>query len=581
MSASDSGHAGRWVRYGRGAARFVGSAAGVAVVSVVVLGLGYWGLARLPGPGGSALDRAYETLQLLGIQGDVPATGTPWPLDVGRFGAPLLLPYAAAVAFVAVATGRAQKLRLGLVARNHILIVGIGERGATLARALRDRYHVVGIELDSGNGKAASLRKSGVPVVIGDASDARALRRARPGRAARIVVVAGDDSVNLEILATARKLAGPDGVVPTHVAIDSPELWSELHRLPFAGAAGPRRVDFFNVPDRVADLLVEAAVADHLLDPARGYVLRGSGLVLARLTVRLLRSAALADGGAPTRLLIESPDAQAMVKLLRHTDPWVFEHADVRTEPEEAQDLVSGLGFVCGLAEAEALEAGISLRRRMPDASKVLVAFPDEDTGVALEELGVDLGVRLVPTTSRLLTEELFEEAAFERLARGRHEEHNRQQRGNGRATVRWEDDAASRLASHRYAEGVGEMLAGIGAQLVPLTGRRVGTLELSDGARHHLAVLEHNRWWRDKLRDGVTDHPCMVPWDELPDGEQAKDHDSIRILPALLAEIGYEVVLPGAEEVDRRIGAAPDPRAFRPGPPDHLSPVREEHRES
>ena len=54
-----------------------------------------------------------------------------------------------------------------------------------------------------------------------------------------------------------------------------------------------------------------------------------------------------------------------------------------------------------------------------------------------------------------------------------------------------------------------------------------------------------HNAWVRDKINDGwkygpeknatSKEHPCIVPFDELPDIEKAKDHIFTTLVPALM----------------------------------------------
>ena len=591
MRVSASAGTRRSVVATRRLSRFLRGPRAVVVVAVVALGLGYWGFSRLPAENVSASDRAYQTLQLLGLQGSVPAEGTPWQLDVARFIAPLVLPYAALVALFAVAGGEAQRLRMRLFGRDHVLIVGIGTRGAALARSLRDSHHVVAMEIDAANGAALSLRKTGLPVLIGDARDRGALRLARPGRAAHVVLLAGDDTVNLEILAALRGLADTEQPVATHVALDAPGLWSELHRLPFQPGASSRRVDFVNIPDRSAGLLADAASGAGLVEDAKRILIHGAGPEAARLVVQLLRTEELlraSEDGEPLQLVLEGPSAQKCRRTLTRTDAWVLERTKLQVSEDDAGEHDVVLAFVCGLDEAEALEAAVSVRRRVPAAAAVFVAVPDSDTQFALEEIGVEFGVNLVATTTRILSDELFRDATFERIARRRHEAYLREERakpdrpGGDADLVEWDElDEDWRRKNLRYADGVAEALAEIGAELAPLTGRAEGQLPLPQRALEHLAIREHNRWWRDSCRDGIVygptrtpgTRPSMKPWDQLDEEEREKDRESIRLLPRVMAEVGYEIVLPGEREIERRISAAPDPRLYRPEHPECSPP--------
>jgi hypothetical protein len=69
------------------------------------------------------------------------------------------------------------------------------------------------------------------------------------------------------------------------------------------------------------------------------------------------------------------------------------------------------------------------------------------------------------------------------------------------------------------------------------------------------MAELEHGRWNVERLRDDwrygpMKDeqkkiHPCLVPWDVLPDGEtgvKKYDRNAVRAFPEILARAGLEV---------------------------------------
>lgn len=536
----------------------------------VTLLLGFWGLSEIPGETDGFFDKLYRTAQLLGIQGDIPEGGTPWQLNVARFLAPLIIPYAALVAAFAVLGGRAQRLRLRLFGRDHVLIVGAGTRGSTLARALRDSDEVVLMELDGRGGAAASLRRSDVTVLEGDATDPESLAAGQPGHAREIVLLAGDDSVNLEILAMLQVELGERAQVPIHVAIDAPALWAQLHRLSIGGGT-KSRVEFLNVPDRIARALTTEAFRGEL-EPTGGrrIALWGDAQTMARMTVQTLRSVAV---GADTRIVLCGEEANRCRSILRGSDRWVFEAADVVLDDEAEPELDATLAMIAGLGEAAALEAAAILSNRMPEA-RLLVEMNDEESAQAVARIGYDLSrIELVPARAEVLGRDLLEEAAFERIARGRHEEYLRTLTlAPGEApkpTQRpWDKlDREDRRSSLAFADGVPGILDRIGARLVPLTGRRDADLTFPDDVLEYLAIHEHNRWWAFRARDGWgwaesydharKLHDSMVPWDLLPKEACDRDRDSIRCLPRLLRDVGYEIDAPEDDEMRRLMNEA------------------------
>lgn len=69
------------------------------------------------------------------------------------------------------------------------------------------------------------------------------------------------------------------------------------------------------------------------------------------------------------------------------------------------------------------------------------------------------------------------------------------------------------------------------------------------------LAVHNHDVWARQRIADGWTwgprrddaakQHPCLVPYDELPESEKQYDRNTaLEALKAIVA-LGYQIVKP------------------------------------
>ncbi|HEY7174580.1 MAG TPA: NAD-binding protein [Micromonosporaceae bacterium] len=92
-------------------------------------------------------------------------------------------------------------------AHNHIVVVGLGNVGTRVLRALHERgYPVVAIDhIDHPYG-SQYVREQRIPFIVGDESRESTLRRANVAHAAAIVVLTSDDVVNLEYALQGREL---------------------------------------------------------------------------------------------------------------------------------------------------------------------------------------------------------------------------------------------------------------------------------------------------------------------------------------------------------------------------------------
>ena len=539
---------------------FVRGPFAVAATIFAALGLGFWGYRSIEAADLSVADALYRSLQLFNTDAQLPSdSATPWQLEVARFLAPLSVAYAALAAISALLREQAQRLRTRLFARNHVVVVGLGERGLRLARALRPTQTVVAIERDERHGDANSLRRLGVPVLAGDARDPNVLRAARADRAKHVVVLTGDDSSNLDVIAQMAQVVGSSRPPRQHVAIEGASLWAALHRLPLEPRTARRRVEFFSIADRVAAVLVGHAGEAASLSSTQEVLIRGEGPVAARLIVRLARAV---DQNTRVRFRLASRQPDAVLEELRSTDRWVEERSDLEIGP--LHDPSAPLAFVCGLPDADALTAAAAISRGAR-AEQLFVAVRDGDVDRTLEGTGLSLGeATLLPAEKEVLSEALLQRSAVEVIAMGRHADYVVQQRARGEtpatnpSLVPWEQLPESlRESNRRFAEGIADALVELDAELAPLTGPPgQESLSISSEKLEEMARFEHDRWVRDQTDDGWRPaagkkdpehklHPMLVEWEQLSEAEREKDRDGIRALPDLLARVAYALRMP------------------------------------
>ncbi|MFB0538412.1 MAG: TrkA family potassium uptake protein [Anaerolineae bacterium] len=119
------------------------------------------------------------------------------------------------VTFFGRRTGRREwQVALASTCKNHIVVCGLGRDGSRVVeQLLKFDEEVVGIERSPEGQFVESIRKMGVPVIIGDARRREMLVEAGVERACAIVICTEDDLANLAIALEARELKSDIRVV--------------------------------------------------------------------------------------------------------------------------------------------------------------------------------------------------------------------------------------------------------------------------------------------------------------------------------------------------------------------------------
>jgi len=95
-----------------------------------------------------------------------------------------------------------------------------------------------------------------------------------------------------------------------------------------------------------------------------------------------------------------------------------------------------------------------------------------------------------------------------------------------------------------------------MGCDIKPLTDWDAPPLAFSSDEVELLARMEHDRWWKEREAAGWTyapekseprkESPYLVPYDDLPEDVKDYDRNTVRAMPAFLAEVGFAVIRVG-----------------------------------
>ena len=491
----------------------------------------------------------------------------------------------AAIAAYLIRSDRLDALRIRGM-EGHVVVCGLGAAGALLAQAFRAQgRQVLVIEKDDTNPRIVACRDAGIAVLIGDAARPETLRRARLDRAREMLVVCGSDGENMQVTAQANALrqVHPERLTCA-TQINDPELWYALRTWELSESHGVRQ-EFFNL----SELGARALLALH--PPFAG---RSVGA--KRPTGAGAQKILLVGAGPIGQYLIQhmvrqrQDDAEAhkpplqIVLVDRHPEPahdqMHYRHPELRTLAEVtalAMDLRSsefqrgaflfdGHGhcviahaYVCldddGLALSTALLLVNHLRRF---GVPVTVQMPQEGGLASLLNAARSSSDR---SSGQLQVFSLLEQACKpelvlggtnEVLARALHQDYleSAGDKTDSDAAVAWEDlSAEMQEANRNEANHIAIKLKAAGLHLVPLTALEAEPFSFTPDEVEQLAMLEHDRWVKERTALGWTPgprnaenktNPNLVPWSELPEASREMNRASVRQLPTFLMRTGF-----------------------------------------
>ncbi|UCF68652.1 MAG: NAD-binding protein [Acidobacteriota bacterium] len=565
----------------------------VAGLWVAAFWLGYIGFAHyfaLSGSPRSIGDLVYLSLQLFVLESGAVASPAPWPLEIARLLAPAIAGYTAIRALAALFREQLGRLRLRFL-RGHVLVVGLGRKGLLLARTLRERgERVIAVERNEDNEHVAACRSARIPVVIGDARQARVLESVRVERAARVIAVCGSDGVNAEILTRISGLCRRSGrrgpaclahIVDTH-------LCRLLRRRELSRSdTEPRRIDFFNVFESGASamLSIHPIRADASRD---GIVVIGLQELGENVVSEAIRHWSWGDDpvATPLRVVIVDPQAHARTESLLIRRPLLRQTA--RLEPHQmaldspefrrAEFLFDENGtcpiagvYVCVHDDSAGLAAALQLHQRLhqqlPREKVAIIVAMTHDEGLATllsdEEAAADHLARLCAfgLLMRTCDPELLFAGTIEKIARAIHADYLRQARlrnesfADNPSAVEWHElDESLRESNRLQALHIGAKLTAIGCELDDLVEEEPEAFCFTGEELEQLARMEHDRWLEEKRATGwqyapapknpeLKTSPDMLPWQQLPESSRQKDRHAVIALPRLLASAGFSIV--------------------------------------
>lgn len=435
--------------------------------------------------------RLYITASLFLLENGALDGRIPWTLDVARWAAPAVLATAAIGTVVSLLRHRAWSWGARRLS-GHVVVVGLGDRGLQVAAsAKRAGHRVVAIESDPENPHIRSVRRRGIPVVVGSASETSRLRTARLDRAARMHVLVGGPAETTAVAAAVARFhnaatSDPTSPFTCFLALDDADAARDLNALTFNHGTH-LYAEFFSFADRAGP-----AVVDRWSGPAASALEEGPIVVIgASSTARSIVTAVARAQGSSSR----APEVH-----------WVIRDR-TRAVARALNDLAAVVSAAASvtphlLTEPDARTDVAALVTNLPVAPS-LVVVAETDSAEALSLLATaDQALRSTDTRLVCVTEG---ESLLHLL-----EDHER---------IEIFDIARELIGDQQIANGRLEAL-----------GRA-----LHDGYLHHLNVTASVA---ERARK-----PAYRSWATLPDHLRNQNYDAARAAQGMLRELGFEIV--------------------------------------
>ncbi|MFW9998312.1 MAG: NAD-binding protein, partial [Candidatus Odinarchaeota archaeon] len=564
--------------------------AGLGLITLVLGFIGFSKLAAEQNLYHSPSTIFYKVLRLFILEGEF-TTPIPLELEIARFLAPAFLAYAGLKALLLVFQENIQVFRVHFF-KNHAVICGLGDKGFYLAQDfINSGTNVVIIEKNPVNDHLQLIKQDGAVVLIGDATEKVLLQKAKVHRANSLIVVSGDDGVNVEIAVRAYNLINsfkPDSIVKhgkvnCYVHLVDLHLRTTLSRHAiFTNPHDLFVLNYFNSFENAARLLFREYPIEKMtsIDPSSEQIhLVIIGLGRMGQSV-LIQSSKVCYYSATTKPCITVVDKEAEMKVnsFKRFNPHFTKVVDLHYETldvlspklayasfwnDENTPPVT-LFIICIDDDALGLTTALTLLNSLGNEKKPILVRMEDYTGLAtlLYEQNFVKNNPIYPfgMTRDIVSREILLNESLDTLAKIITSEGEIEQITTYiPADLKAVKDSWSYLpenmkeSTRHQADHLEIKLRNIDCVVDQVENRAVKIYELSPNEVEKLAQLEHARWLAEHQLDGWTytrveenSHlkisPYLVPWQKLPEAKKESIRQTVRKIPRLLAGYGLEI---------------------------------------
>ena len=556
----------------------------ISAAWLLSLGLGYLGFTLLSRQAGLSLpvaERVYRTLQLIGLEsGNMEEMGN-WALEISRFLLPGLTAFTALQALSVLFREQAQWLQLWRL-NNHCIVCGLGRKGAYFVNDLLTiGQHPVVIEKNIDDISANDYRRRGAIVLTGDATDPETLFSARITKAKNLVCLLGEDQDNLKIAHRAFQLSKEhQNELTCIIHLGSQDLLGLVKRSELTlSSSAPFVLETFNTYRSAADQIIHRDPGwSSESEPLPEHILIiGMGRLGENITLQLGYHWFTLDKGVKLKITVLDREAVEKTQNLIDRQPEIRENVDFQPinidlnapkaidhvlEKIDALDSLSRL-YLCISNSVLSLKIALALRENPPFTQIPFYVRVEKTSGLAdlfstpivgLNQVGE---LHLIDIHEETCSVDLVIGGSHELMARQLREDYLRNLKtpeAKALLGLSWDEvPEEEKDANRAQASRIYQLLESQNYRLSPLQHWQARNFAFDEEEVKAMAQREHKLWclWKRSKgwQDGPTrderlrTNPALVAWQKLQPLEKMKNIEFIRVLPRLLADMGFEIV--------------------------------------
>jgi len=531
------------------------------------------------------LDLIFLTIQLFTLNEGALLGEKNIQIEIARFLAPSIAAYTVFQTLAVVFRDQFQSIRLRFL-NDHVIICGLGKKGALYAKGfLNNGLDVVIIEANSNNPSLEDLKSEGAYTILGNANDASNLQKAGIEKARHFIVTCGNDGTNVDV----GMLSGDLCKNRTRQALNcflhivDPEFRMLLKDQEFKmGDRSGIRYEFFNIFEKGAQSLFnEYPLFDGNTKKADQFVIIGFEELGQQLLIHTARRwyRIQSNPNGKLQVSIYDPNANPLLKKLSFQYPHLTEVCEIQTHsinPKDDHFTGTSLAqadsggqkkskvYICLDDDPLSLKIGYRIHSFMRDQVSSIIIQTDHFRGLAelirTRRENIKQQPRILPygLYDRTCSPDLLLNGSHEMIARAIHTEYlayqSKSQGDQSTAVLSpWETLSKEYQESCReQADHIVNKLNSIGCDLALLSDWDDPLINFTDHEIEIMAMLEHERWMREKQSAGWVwgpekdeqkkTNPNITTWEELPENIKELNRDMVRNLPDTLSKVGLKI---------------------------------------